>query len=452
MRAQDVRLEPQLIERLRERSTELIRHADLWTGEVVAAPAERAALERLADRLANTYPYGDARYVGQILKPPHPVAWAAYATTMLLNPNNHALDGGPATAALEKEAVAQVAEMFGYPAHLGHLTSSGTLANLEALWIARELHPGKVVLSSEAAHYTHSRMCAIIGAPHEKVAQDAFGRLDVVALEDRLVRGDVGTVVATLGTTGMGALDPVHLIADLCEKYGVRLHVDGAYGGFHTLLAADPALVDPAPFRALPRADSIVVDPHKHGLQPYGCGCVVFRDPSVGQLYSHDSPYTYFTSDDLHLGEISIECSRAGASAAAFWTTLQALPLTRSGLGAGLAEQREATLRITASLRASTVLDVAVTPDLDIVCPFPRAATTSEVSRLSQAVFDAAAQEGWHLAELRVSSRWLARQHPDLTVDSEDTVILRCCVMKPEHAQVADAFVATLERAASSAV
>ena len=46
----------------------------------------------------------------------------------------------------------------------------------------------------------------------------------------------------------------------------------------------------------------MVIDPHKHGLQPYGCGAVIFRDPDVARHYLHDSPYTYFTSDELHLG------------------------------------------------------------------------------------------------------------------------------------------------------
>src|SRR5262249_17483668 len=72
-------------------------------------------------------------------------------------------------------------------------------------------------------------------------------------------------------------------------------------------------------------------DPHKHGLQPYGCGCVLFRDPAVGRLYRHDSPYTYFTSTDLHLGEISLECSRPGAAAAALWATQRLLPLVEEG-------------------------------------------------------------------------------------------------------------------------
>ena len=74
-----------------------------------------------------------------------------------------------------------------------------------------------------------------------------------------------------------------------------------------------------------------MIDPHKHGLQPYGCGCVLFRDPAVGRFYKHDSPYTYFTSTELHLGEISLECSRAGAAAVALWATQRLLPLKPEG-------------------------------------------------------------------------------------------------------------------------
>ena len=88
-----------------------------------------------------------------------------------------------------------------------------------------------------------------------------------------------------------------------------------------------------------------MVDPHKHGLQPYGCGCILFRDPAVGRFYKHDSPYTYFTSEDLHLGEISLECSRAGASAVALWATQQLLPLITDGeFASGLRCSREAAM------------------------------------------------------------------------------------------------------------
>ena len=87
-----------------------------------------------------------------------------------------------------------------------------------------------------------------------------------------------------------------------------------AFACFFALLAGSGA-VRPEPWAAIRHCDSVVVDPHKHGLQPYGCGCVLFRDPAVGRFYKHESPYTYFTSEELHMGEISLECSRPGAAA-----------------------------------------------------------------------------------------------------------------------------------------
>ena len=88
-----------------------------------------------------------------------------------------------------------------------------------------------------------------------------------------------------------------------------------------------------------------MIDPHKHGLQPYGCGCVLFRDPSVGRLYRHDSPYTYYTSTEMHLGEIALECSRPGAAAVALWATQRLFPLVRGGeFAQGLESGRAAAL------------------------------------------------------------------------------------------------------------
>ena len=253
-----------------------------------------AAFETFTARLKNNYPFFHPRYAGQMLKPPHPAAVVGYLTAMLINPNNHALDGGPATATMEREVVQQLATMFGYGTYLGHLTTSGTIANLEALFVARELHPEKSIAYSTEAHYTHGRMCNVLGVEGFPVPTDALGRMDLDALEEGLRGGQVGTVVLTAGTTGLGAVEPVHEALALREQYGVRIHVDAAYGGFFTLLAgADgPEELPVEPWQAVAKADSVVVDPHKHGLQPYGCGAVLFRDPSVGRFYLHDSPYT----------------------------------------------------------------------------------------------------------------------------------------------------------------
>ena len=447
MTARNVRLPAALAGRLAERGQALLALGSLLEEEHRAGAGEREALRELTERLLDTYPYPDPRYAGQMLKPPAAIAWAAYATTMLLNPNNHALDGGPATAAMEKEAVAQLAAMVGLPQHLGHLTSSGTIANLEALWVARELHPDAAIVYGANAHYTHGRVCAVLGARHDAVAvaEDARGRIDVDALEARLRRGGVGTVVVTPGTTALGAVDDVGAIAGLCAEHGARLHVDAAYGGFFRLLADGAAPgVAAAPFAAIARADSVVVDPHKHGLQPYGCGCVLFADPAVGTLYAHDSPYTYFTSGELHLGEISLECSRAGASAAALWTTLRALPLTRDGLGRHLAGARAAALDVAAALQDDGRTALVVDPELDIVCVLPAVGSARAASAAAIRAFDTLAQDGWHVAKLRVATGWLRRRHPQIEPDAPTTTVLRCCLLKREHAAVAPQLAAAL--------
>ena len=167
--------------------------------------------------------------------------------------------------------------MFGWNEFLGHLTSSGTLANLEALWIAGQLAWARIV-GSEQAHYTHRRIsrCSSWNTPQSRpIAAGAW----TWSARSRVTRGDVGAVVATLGTTAIGAVDALDQILALRARYGFRVHVDAAYGGYFGLIAE--ALDEPArrAFAAIGQADSIAIDPHKHGLQPYGCGCVLFRDP-----------------------------------------------------------------------------------------------------------------------------------------------------------------------------
>ena len=130
-----------------------------WAGQA-DAEAMAAVLDETAQRLGDNYPYFHPLYAGQMLKPPHPVARAAYALAMKINPNNHALDGGRASSAMEVEAVREIAGMFGWKEYLGHLTSSGTFANLEALWMAGQLAPGRRIVGSEQAHYTHQRIAA----------------------------------------------------------------------------------------------------------------------------------------------------------------------------------------------------------------------------------------------------------------------------------------------------
>src|ERR1700722_11000845 len=266
------------------------RSLPAYAGQASAIDAMAAVMSQVTERMADNYPYFHPLYAGQMLKPPHPLARAAYALAMVINPNNHALDGGRASSRMEVEAVREIAGMFGWTNYLGHLTSGGTFANLEALWIAGQLAPGKRIVASEQAHYTHGRISAVLGLPFRTVAAAQRGRMDITALETMLKRGDVGAVVVTLGTTATGAVDPLDKVLALRNRYSFRVHVDAAYGGYFKLIST---LDDEATraFACVEQADSIVVDPHKHGLQPYVCGCILFRDPAVGRFYKHNSPY-----------------------------------------------------------------------------------------------------------------------------------------------------------------
>jgi tyrosine decarboxylase/aspartate 1-decarboxylase len=409
-----------------------------------------------AGRLRDNFPYFHPLYAGQMLKPPHPVARLAYALAQRLNPNNHAYDGGRASSRMEKEVVAEIAGMFGWrehdPGYLGHLCGGGTMANLEALWVAGRIHPGKTVLASSQAHYTHSRVSAVLGQPFETVACDRFGRMDAGALAERLARGGVGTVVATLGTTATGAVDPLPEILDASRRHGARVHADAAYGGYFVLV---PELDPPArkAFEWIPEVDSIVVDPHKHGLQPYGCGCVVFKDPGLGVFYRHDSPYTYFTSGDLHLGEISLECSRAGASAVALWATQRLLPLERGGeFARGLARGRAAALALHERIAADPRFVRAFRPELDIVVWLPRAGSAAAASERTRRVFDEAARRGLHLAVAQLPTEFFALEEAGVARDADTVACLRSVLMKPEHADWVDEIWRRLSEATDAVV
>jgi glutamate/tyrosine decarboxylase-like PLP-dependent enzyme len=414
-----------------------------------ATPLGEAAsdiLQQVATRLHDNYPYAHPLYAGQMLKPPHPIARAAYALAMSINPNNHALDGGRASSAMEIETVAALAKMFHLPEHLGHLSSGGTFANLEALWVAGQIGhtedgTPKAVAASDQAHYTHNRISGVLGLPFISIPSDEDGRMDLTILESLLATEKIGTVVVTLGTTAIGSVDPLDQIVALHNKYKFRIHVDAAYGGYFTL-AANLSPKTRGAFDAIQHADSIVIDPHKHGLQPYGCGCILFRDPApehkIARLYKHDSPYTYFSSKDLHLGEISLECSRAGASAVALWATQQLLPYTPGGAFAqGLEASRTAALKLYERLAGSPHFLTPISPpQLDIVVWAVRAPTPEASSALAQRIFDEAAKRDLYLALAKLpvplfpQDSW---QNLDQSGAQTSVTCLRSVLMKPEH-------------------
>ena len=191
-----------------------------------------------------------------------------------------------------------------------------------------------------------------------------------------------------------------------------------------------------------------MVDPHKHGLQPYGCGCVLFRDPSVGALYKHDSPYTYFTSSELHLGEISLECSRPGASAVALWATQRLLPLVRGGeFAAGLGGLPGSGRQPGGAARRRFPMARAVSPGAGYcrlgasrgVRPttFPSCHSASSTQPPS-----AVCTSRWFVCPSGIFPRSATSSNPE-----ESLLCLRSVLMKPEHREWVEQILAILDAA-----
>ncbi len=305
------------------------------------------------------------------------------------------------------------------------------MANLEALWISGKLHPNKIIVASDMAHYTHQRISDVLKLNFQKVKSTSNGKMDIDDLEKILKENNVGTVVATIGTTGTGSVDPLDKILQLQKKYNFRIHADTAYGGYYILsdnLSEETKRV----YDLLKNADSIVIDPHKHGLQPYGCGCVLFNDPSVSKYYFHDSPYTYYSSDEIHLGEISLECSRPGASAVGLWATQKLLPLELNGeFAKGISKCRYAALMLAEKIKSDKRFKLILEPELDIVVWVINGKNTKEISELSRKFFSKAEENKLYLSILNYPSSKI--QDKEILINSENVTCLRSCLMKPEH-------------------
>ena len=168
----------------------------------------------------------------------------------------------------------------------------------------------------------------------------------------------------------------------------------------------------------------------------------------MGRFYRHDSPYTYFTSSDLHLGEISLECSRAGASAVALWATQQLLPLNKEGeFARGLDSSRTAAMALQQRICADHRFVSPFAPELDILVWAVRAGSVAASSQLAQAIFAAAARADLHLALAQLPTGFFpAGSWPDQQQHASITC-LRSVLMKPLHLDWLDAIWSRLSQA-----
>lgn len=295
-----------------------------------------AALDIAAQILDQSLAHARPRYFGYIGS--SGLESAVLADALATSHDTNLAAESAAAYLIEQQALRWTAELVGFPLGGGTFTSGGMQSNLTALMAARTkalprtrvdgLETSRPVLyASSDAHSSIERAVEVLGLGSRnlrRVPINTRRRMDVDALRD-LVRRDLAdgrvpvAVIATAGTTITGAVDPLNDIAEVCEEFGIWMHVDGAYG----LPAACTATAAPL-FVGLDRADSVSVDAHKWMFVPKACSVLLVRDQEhLTRAFRHDASYMVEEEGWGHPVDGTLEYSRPFRSLK-LWTALRA--------------------------------------------------------------------------------------------------------------------------------
>jgi glutamate/tyrosine decarboxylase-like PLP-dependent enzyme len=335
------------------------------------------------------------------------------------------LEGGGAVFA-ENEALRWVADLCGFPEGAGGVfVSGGTAGNLSAMiaarWRWRHRADGRhdrtrgLFLASAGAHSSVQSAARAMDADLVKVPADIHGRIHRSELDtvidglDDVDRDRLFAVVATSGTTNAGVIDDLTGVADACERLGVWMHVDGAYGGAGLAAPSVRHRYD-----GIERADSFIVDPHKWLFAPFDCCALVYRDPEVArQAHTQHAEYLDVLQtdpdDEWNPSDFAHHLSRR-ARGLPFWFSLATYGTDayRDAVEQNLTVTRAAA----AMIRDAAHVELLMEPELSVVL-FRRLGWTPEQY---QAWSDAALAEG---SAFVVPTSW----------DGE--TVLRLCIVNP---------------------
>lgn len=301
-------------------------------------------IERLEAAAEFSTYIGHPRWLAYITSSPAPVGVLADLVTSAVNPNIGLWRGGPAGTAIELQSIDWLKELLGYPPEAeGVYSSGGQFANILALAVLRDRMAGWDVreggmgagprlrlYASEELHYCHQQAAELLGLGRDALrlvpTDDAYRmRLDAVhemIAADRAAGHRPIGVIATAGTVGTGAVDPIPELRELTRAEGLWLHVDGAYGAFAAMAPSAPPELS-----AMAEADSIACDPHKWLYAPVDAGVTLVREPGLLQRsFAFHAAYLHHDREAdarVDLAELGPENSRR-ARGLKVWASLLA--------------------------------------------------------------------------------------------------------------------------------
>jgi aromatic-L-amino-acid/L-tryptophan decarboxylase len=302
----------------------------------------------------------------------------------------------PALQELEEVTIDWLRQLVGLPEEFrGHIEDTASTGVLAAVVVARSLQPDRrVLVCSEHAHSVADKAARLLGLELRKVPADDEFRMR----PDLLDPEDACAVVATIGTTGMAAVDPVPEIAERCAHAGTWLHVDAAYAG---AAAVCPELRHH--FAGWERADSIGVNPHKWLGVPMDCSVLWSRrEDDFRRAFSLVPEFLRSPDDAVNLSEVSIPLGRR-FRALKLWAVLRCYG--RSGLQAMLREHLRLAELFEGWVRAEAGWEVAAPRHFSLVC-FRLDASDEANERLLERVNDTGEV---FLSHTRVGGRYVLR-------------------------------------------
>ncbi len=228
-------------------------------------------------------------------------------------------EAGAGAIAAENQALRWIMDLAGFPATAaGCFVSGGTAANLAALvtarhrWRDRNEPSGRplAVLATDGAHASIDVVARVMDVELIRVPADETGRMTAEALESTLEASEhlePVAVVTSAGTTNAGVVDDLDGIASVCERTGLWLHVDAAYGGGALASTTHRGELD-----GIERADSFGIDPHKWLFAPYDCAAILYRDPAMA-AHAHAQQAAYLDAvdrDEANPADLSLHLTR----------------------------------------------------------------------------------------------------------------------------------------------